>query len=172
MGAQAGAALAGPPAPGRWAERYRARKQQARAELPGPGQAKRAQSRAWGRALADLQAEFPGEYAARYQVELAAYRREHGYDQPVARRSADKLDPRVLMKARAAALEALAGENPEQAERLAGPVLAGLPPDASEETRAAARLLALDRLRALHPQRFQARYAAELARHAAQEPQQ
>jgi hypothetical protein len=154
--------------PGRWAERYRARKAEARAELPG--QAKRAQSRAWGRALADLQAEFPGEYAARYRVELAAYRREHGYEPSVARRSADKLDPRVLMRARAAALEALAGEYPEQAERLVRPVLAGLPDDASEATRAAARLLALDRLRALHPQRFQARYAAELARQAGQEP--
>ncbi len=157
--------------PGRWAERYRARKEQARAELPGPGQAKRAQSRAWGRALADLQAEFPAEYAARYQVELAAYRQQHGYDQPSARRSANKVDRRALLRARAAALEALAVEYPEQAERLAGPVLAGLPADASAATRLAARLLALDRLRALHPQRFQARYAAELARQAGKEGQ-
>jgi hypothetical protein len=104
-------------------------------------------------------------------VELAAYRREHGYEQPTARRAADKLDPRMLMRARAAALEALAVEYPEQAERLAGPVLAGLPDDASAATRAAARLLALDRLRALHPQRFQARYAAELARQAGKEGQ-
>jgi hypothetical protein len=154
--------------PGRWAERYRVRKRQARAELLG--QAKRAQSRAWGRALADLQAEFPEQYAARYRVELAAYRREHGYEQPLARRSAERVDRTALLRARAAALEALAFECPEQAERLVRPVLAGLPADASEATRAAARLLALDRLRALHPQQFQARYAAELARHAGQEP--
>ncbi len=150
--------------PDRWAERYWARKRQARAELPD-GPPRRAQSRAWSRALADMQAEFPQEYAARYQVELAAYREQHGYVQPFAELS-EKVDRRVLTRARAAALEALAGEYPEQTERLVGPVLAGLPADASEGTRAAARLLGLDRLRVTHPRRFQARYAAELARHA------
>jgi hypothetical protein len=152
--------------PQRWAERYQARKREARAELPEETP-RRAQSRAWSRALADMQAEFPEEYAARYQVELAAYRQQHGYIQPSASLS-EKVDRRVLTQARARALEALAGEYPEQAERLVGSVLAGLPADASEGTRAAARLLALDRLRALHPQQFQARYAAELARHASQ----
>jgi hypothetical protein len=78
----------------------------------------------------------------------------------------------VLTRARAAALEALAVEYPEQAERLVGAVLAGLPDDATEGIRAAARLLALDRLRVLHPQRFQALYAAELARHASQPGQE
>jgi hypothetical protein len=157
--------------PQRWAERFQARNRQARAELP-PSQAKRAHSRAWTRALADLQAEFPDEYQARYQVELAAYRREHGHAQPVAGLS-KKVDPRVLAQARAAALEALASLYPEQAQRLVGPVLAGLSADASAETKTVARLLALDRLRALHPRQFQAHYAAELARHAtpaSQEP--
>ncbi len=135
--------------PQRWAERYQVRKREARAELPEETP-RRAQSRAWSRALADVQAEFPEEYAARYQVELAAYRQQHGYIQPFAALS-EKVDRRVLTQARARALEALAGEYLEQAERLAGPVLAGLLADASEETRAAARLLALDRLRALHP---------------------
>jgi hypothetical protein len=79
------------------------------------------------------------------------------------------VDPRALTLARAAALEALAERYPEQAERLAGPVLASLPTDTAEETRAAARLLGLDRRRALHPAEFQDRYAAELARHADQE---
>jgi hypothetical protein len=152
--------------PQRWAERFGARNREARAELPD-SQAKRAHSRAWSRALADLQAEFPDEYQARYQVELAAYRREHGYAKPTAGLS-ERVDPHVLNRARAAALEALAAEYLEEAERLAGPVLAGLPADASAETRAAARLLALDRLRALHPAQFQAGYAAELARHASQ----
>jgi hypothetical protein len=157
--------------PERWAGAYRVRKRQARAELPD-GPPRRAQARAWSRALADMQAAYPQEYAARYQVELTGYRQQHGYVQPFAELSAAKLDRRVLTRARAAALEALAGEYPEQAERLAGPVLAGLPADAPEGTRAAARLLALDRLRALHPQRFQARYAAELARHANQPGQE
>jgi hypothetical protein len=157
--------------PQRWAEAYRARKRQAHAELPD-GPRRRAQARAWSRALADMQAEFPDEYRARYQVELAAYRQQHGYVQPVAGLPAGTLDRRVLTRARAAALEALAGEYPEQAERLAGPVLAGLPDGTPQGTRAAARLLALDRLRVLHPQRFQARYAAELARHANQPGQE
>jgi hypothetical protein len=150
--------------PQRWAERFGARNREARAELPA-SQAKRAHSRAWSRALADLQAEFPDEYAARYQVELAAFRHEHGYATPAAGPS-DRVDPRALTMARAAALEALADLYPEQAQRLVSPVLADLPADAPAPTRAAARLLALDRLRALHPREFQARYAAELARHA------
>jgi hypothetical protein len=153
-----------------WAERFQARNRQARAELP-ESQAKRAHSRAWSRALADLQAEFPDEYQARFQVELAAYRHEHGYATPTAGPSG-RVDPQVLARARAGALEALAGLYPEQVQRLVRPVLAGLPADAPAGTRAAARLLALDRLRALHPREFQARYAAELARHAGQAGQE
>ncbi len=143
---------------------------QDRAELP-EGPPKRAQSRAWTRALADLQAAYPAEYAACYQVELAAYRKQHGYDQPTAGLS-EGIDPRALTRARAIVLEALAEQYPEQAEQLTGSVVAGLPADASAEMRAAARLLALDRLRALYPRQFQARYAAELARHAGQADQE
>ncbi len=85
---------------------------------------------------------------------------------------AEQVDGRALVLARARALEALAAEYPEQTDGLTDPVLAGLPADATEGTWAAARLLALDRLRALHPAQFQARYAAELARHASKADQE
>ncbi len=152
-----------------------ARRQAHASGRPAPScpdsQAKWAHSRAWTRALADLQAAYPEEYVARYQVELAAYRQQHGYEPPSVA-GAEQVDGRALVLARARALEALAAEYPEQTDGLTDPVLAGLPADATEGTWAAARLLALDRLRALHPAQFQARYAAELARHASKADQE
>jgi hypothetical protein len=118
-------------------------------------------------AHADLQALFPDEYAARVQVELAALEP----DEPV---EVGRVERPVAARARLQALLWLADQYPDQTRQRFAAEAARLPLRPADRTpqrrRALAWVRALDGLRGVYPELFQARYAHELARPAGQEP--
>lgn len=133
-----------------------------------------AQARAQGRGLttsqmhqqasrqarAALQACFPDEYAARYQAELTAI-------QPVEPVLVGEVDREEAARARVRALVWLAGLHPDLARQRLSTEAARLPLHPADRTPVRrwklALVRALDGLRAVFPEQFQARYTAELA---------
>jgi hypothetical protein len=125
----------------------------------------RARERAARQASTDLQALFPDEYAARFQAELAALQP----DEPAAV-EVGRVERPAAARARLQALLWLAGQHPDQAEQRFQVEAARLPlrvaDRAPHRRRALAWVRTLEGLRCLFPEKFQARYATELARHA------
>lgn len=137
------------------------------------GQARRtldarpAHQQASRQARIELKARLPEEYATRYQAELALI-------QPVEPPPAGLVDRRSAALARLQALIWLAEQYPDltrqrlQAEQARLP--AALVDRTPERCRALAWLRALDALRAVYPEQFQARYLLELASQVDQGP--
>ncbi len=141
---------------------------QVRAQAPGLP-SRQAHQQASRQARAELQARFPDDYEARFQAELAAL-------QPDEPAEVGVVDPQAAVQARLLALVWLADQHPDLAAQRFQAEAARLPLRAADRVprrrRALASVRALDGLRTAFPEQFQARYAAELARHASQEPRQ
>jgi hypothetical protein len=139
---------------------------QARVELAGRP-ARQAHQQASLHARIKLKARLPEEYAARYQAELAAI-------QPIEPLTLGEVDRRSAAVARLRTLVWLANQYPDLARQRLQTEQARLPLDplnrAPGRRRALAWVRALDGLRAVYPEQFQARYTAELARQAGQAP--
>jgi hypothetical protein len=147
---------------------YQAALTQAREQRPGLTD-RQAHQQASRKAHAALQACFPAQYNTRYQAELAA-------TQPTAPQDVGEVDRECATRARLRALVWLARLHPDltlqrfQAEAARLPLL---PSDrAPRRRRKLAVLRALDGLRGLFPEEFQARYTHELASHANQAGQE
>jgi len=129
----------------------------------------RARERAERHALADLQALFGEEYAACLQRELAALQPDEPAVVEVRR-----VERPAAARARLRALLWLAGQHPDQARQRFQAEAARLPLRPADRVpgrrRALAWVRALEGLRCLFPEKFQARYAHELALHAGKEP--
>jgi hypothetical protein len=148
-------------------ECYAQAEERVRAQAPGlPSW--RVRQRASSQAHADLQALFRDEYQARFEAELAALQP----DEPV---EVGRVERPVAAEARLRALLWLADQHPDQTRARFAAEAARLPlrpaDRAPRRRRALAWVRTLDGLRGAFPELFQARYAAELARHAGQEPQ-
>jgi hypothetical protein len=125
--------------------------------------------RASRQAHADLQAVFRNEYEDRVRAELAELRP----DEPVA--EVGRVERPAAARARLQASLWLADQHPDQTRARFAAEAARLPlrpaDRAPSRRRALAWARALDGLRCLFPEEFQARYAHELAHHAGQKPQ-
>jgi hypothetical protein len=118
-------------------------------------------------ARAALQARYPDQYAAHYKAELAAV-------QPVDPQDICEVDRDGAARARLRALLWLARLYPDPACERFQAEAARLPLRAADRAprrrRKLAWIRALDGLRGLFPEEFQARYTIELARQARPEP--
>jgi hypothetical protein len=152
-------------------ELYRACYQQAlaqvRAQAPGLP-AEQTHRQASRQAHAELQARFRDQYEARFHAELAAL-------QPDEAVELGRVERPVAAKARLRALLWLADQHPDLARERFQAEAARLPLRAADRAprrrRALALVRALDGLRGVFPEDFQARYTHELARQADQEAQ-
>jgi hypothetical protein len=128
---------------------------------------RQAHQRASRQAHADLQALVPDEYAERFQAELAAL-------QPDEPAEVGRVERPVAARARLRALLWLADQHPDHTRQRFQAEATRLPFRSADRVpgrrRALAWVRALEGLRSLFPEEFQARYAQELARHAGQEP--
>jgi hypothetical protein len=144
-------------------ELYQQALDQAREKLD----ARPAHQQASRQARIELKARLPEEYASCYQAELAAI-------QPIAPPAADVVDRHSAAVARLRALVWLAEQNPDLASRRLQAEQARLPAALVDRTpkrrRALAWVRALDGLRGVYPEQFQARYLMELAGQVDQEP--
>lgn len=131
----------------------------------------RARERAATHAHADLQALFRDEYADRLHQELAALQP----DEPAVV-DGGRVERPAATRARLRALLWLAGQHPDLTRQRFAVEAARLPLQPADRAprrrRALAWVRTLEGLRAAYPERFQARYAAELARHARQADQE
>src|SRR5215218_8744365 len=125
-----------------------------------PGLYRELYQQASRQARLQLKARLPEEYAARYQAELALI-------QPVEPPAAKAVDRQRAAVARLRALVWLAEQYPDLAGQRLQAEQARLPAAPVDRTpercRALAWLRALDGLRAVYPEQFQARYLLELA---------
>jgi hypothetical protein len=141
-------------------ELYEQALDQARVELAGRP-ARQAHQQASRLARAGLRTRLPEEYAARYQAELAVI-------QPIEPVTIEVIDRRSAAAARVRALLWLAEQYPDLARQHLQAEQARLPlapaDRAPARRRALAWVRALDGMRAVYPEQFQARYSAELAR--------
>jgi hypothetical protein len=144
-------------------ELYRQALGQARETLA----ARPAHQQASRQARIQLKNRLPEEYAARYQAELALI-------QPIEPPAAGMVDRRSAAVARLRALVWLADQYPDLAcQRLLAEqarLPAALVDRTPERCRALAWVRALDGLRGVYPEQFQARYLMELAGQIDQEP--
>ena len=151
--------------PDLYRELYQQALDQARVHLAGRP-ARQAHQRANRLARAGLRARFPEEYAARYKAELAAI-------QPIDPQAVGEVDRQSAAVARLRALVWLADLDPDLAQRRfqaeAGRLPLHLMDRAPGRRRALAWVRALEGLRAVYPEQFQARYTHELVRLADQE---
>jgi len=149
--------------PGLYRELYQQALGQARRTLD----ARPAHQQASRQARLQLKARLPEEYAARYQAELALI-------QPVEPPAAKAVDRQRAAVARLRALVWLAEQYPDLAGQRLQAEQARLPAAPVDRTpercRALAWLRALDGLRAVYPEQFQARYLLELAGEVAEGP--
>jgi hypothetical protein len=150
--------------PEEYRECYAVALERVRAQAPGL-LSWRARERAAGRARADLQALFPDEYQARVQAELAEL-------EPAKPVEVGRVEWPVAARARLRALLWLADRHPEQTKDRFQAEAARLPLHPADRSPGRRRTLAwvraLEGLRCLFPEEFQARYLQELARHAGQ----
>jgi hypothetical protein len=151
--------------PGEYQTCYQQALDRVRGQAPGLA-AWRARDRAARHAHADLQALFPDEYADRFQAELAALQPNEPAVVEVGR-----VERPAAARARLQALLWLAGQHPDQAHDRFVVEAARLPlrpaDRAPRRRRALAWVRTLEGLRCLFPEKFQARYAHELAREGA-----
>jgi hypothetical protein len=140
---------------------YQAALDQARAQRTGLT-ARQVHQVASRQARAALQARYPDEYAARYQAELAMIL-------PVGPQEVGEVDRDGAARARLRALLWLARLHPDLTSQRLHVEAARLPlhpaDRAPSRRRTLALVRALDGLRGLFPEEFQARYTAELASH-------
>ena len=145
---------------GAYPELYRELYQRALGQARLTLDARPAHQQANRQARIELKARLPEEYAAHYQAELAAI-------QPVEPPPAGLVDRHRAAVARLRALVWLAEQYPDlvsqrlQAEQARLP--AALVDRTPERFRALACMRALDGLRGVYPEQFQARYLLELA---------
>src|SRR5215217_553302 len=122
--------------------------------------ARPARQQASRQARIELKARLPEEYAARYQTELTLI-------QPIEPPAAGVIDRRTAAVARLRALVWLADLYPDLTRQRLHAEPARLPIDPANRVpgrrRALAWVRALDGLRAVYPEQFQARYLIELA---------
>jgi hypothetical protein len=151
-------------------DQYRQSYQQALAQAgtQSPGlTVRQVHQQASRKAHAALQTRHPEEYAARYQAELAAI-------QPVDPTEVGEVDREEAARARVRALVWLARLHPDLAGRRFQAEAGRLPLHPADRTpkrhRTLATVRALEGLRGLFPEDFQARYTLELARQAGPEP--
>jgi crotonobetainyl-CoA:carnitine CoA-transferase CaiB-like acyl-CoA transferase len=141
-------------------ELYRELYQQALGQARLTLDARPAHQLASRQARIELKARLPEEYATRYQAELAAI-------QPVEVPAAKSVDRQRAAVARLRALVWMAGQYPDLARQRFQAEQARLPAAPMDRTpercRALAWVRALDGLRAVYPEQFQARYLLELA---------
>jgi hypothetical protein len=141
-------------------ELYQQALDQDRVELAGRP-ARQAHQQASRRARAELRARFPEEYAARYQAELAAI-------QPIEPVATGVVDRHSAAVARVRTLVWLADLYPDDARRRLQAEQVRVPLDPVNRTpgrrEALAWVWALEGLRTVYPEQFQARYSLELAR--------
>jgi hypothetical protein len=148
-------------------ELYRQLYQQALGQARQTLDARPAHQQASRQARIELKARLPEEYAAHYQAELAAI-------QPVEPPAAKAVDRQRAAVARLRALVWLAEQYPDLARQRLQAEQARLPAapvDRTPERRQAlAWVRALDGLRGVYPELFQARYLRELVGQADQGP--
>ena len=141
-------------------ELYRELYQRALGQARQTLEARPAHQQASRLARAELKARLPEEYAACYQAELTAI-------QPVEPPPAGLVDRHSAARARLRAQVWLAKQYPDLARQRLQAEQARLPAARVDRTperrRALAWLRALDGLRAVYPEQFQARYLLELA---------
>jgi hypothetical protein len=129
--------------------------------------ARPAHQQARRQARIELKGRLPEEYAARYQAELAAI-------QPVEPPPAGAVDRQSAAVARLRALVWLAEQYPDLTRQRLQAEQARLPAAPADRTperrRALAWVRALDGLRGVYPEQFQARYLMELASQVDQVP--
>jgi hypothetical protein len=143
-----------------YAELYRELYQQALGQARETFAARPAHQQASRQARIELKARLPEEYAARYQAELTLI-------QPIEPPAAGVIDRRTAAVARLRALVWLADQYPDLTRQRLHAERARLPIDPANRVpgrrRALAWVRALDGLRAVYPEQFQARYLIELA---------
>jgi len=141
-------------------ELYRELYQQALAQARLTLDARPAHQQASRQARLELKTRLPEEYAARYRAELTLI-------QPVEPPPAGMVDRRSAAVARLRALVWLAEQYPDLARHRLQAEQARLPAAPADRTperrQALAWMRALDGLRAVYPEQFQARYLLELA---------
>jgi hypothetical protein len=139
---------------------YRELYQQALGQARETFAARPAHQQASRQARIELKARLPEEYAARYQAELTLI-------QPIEPPAAGVIDRRTAAVARLRALVWLADQYPDLTRQRLHAERARLPIDPADRVpgrrRALAWVRALDGLRAVYPEQFQARYLIELA---------
>ena len=142
-----------------YAELYRELYQQALGQARETFAARPAHQQANRQARIELKARLPEEYAARYQAELTLI-------QPIEPPAAGVIDRRTAAVARLRALVWLADQYPDLTRQRLHAERARLPIDPADRVpgrrRALAWVRALDGLRAVYPEQFQARYLIEL----------
>jgi hypothetical protein len=140
-------------------ELYEQALDQARVELAGRP-ARHVHQQASRQARIKLKTRLPEEYAVRYQAELTLI-------QPIEPPTVERVDRPRAAAARLRALVWLAQQYPDLARQRLQAEQARLPLDLAdrvpERRRALAWVRALDGLRAVYPEQFQARYLMELA---------